>query len=946
MTEAQKQLSRGWWPSSRSKLRQGLLAGMALFAGTIMAQELIYQEDFETDGEAASPKRYTTIGRDVYEVARIRGELGNQDQIGPIYFAHNNEVSYTGVPAPTGGRRMVMAWDLAITEADTSPAMLRLFDSAVKWLLNNKTGAKIVVTPAGANLGVLGERLVAAGHTLVDDDTTVPDEQITTLGDMLFHASGGSRGARAAFPMIVINSADADDVLTSSIGTPALFQPGKGSVSAASHPGAGGLTGDFDVAKAAFTWQLMGDTLPSNATILASFTQSVPPSVASLADVEAMVAGTKQSASTSGTIAALDFNDNSEGNWPGGDPVPGGATGVWGVRVTGKLNVTTAGTYTIASGADDGVRVRIDTNRNGLDVADTIISDPGPHGHTIIYGNVTFPATGAYDIEVLAYNSGGNGDMELSVSLTAGAGKTGLDADTSAWELLGTPGAASPVKAQGAFQVTAYTPAGGDVQRTLPLVMLLNGPNDTPPGSVFGGGPFVGQSGQRFFGGAGMNKWTVPETTDRSVTLRPVSVAGKTKVKLTIAVAGTFLDFERSGGTRGSADYLEVVVDTDGAGPKDFERLIFFTAPTGADKFVDDFTTRPKSPTRLGLTFKDVTYDIPAGATDLIVEVRALSTWWNEIFAFDNIRITAGDLPPAGTPGQPTELGQKVKGFQDDFTGAARDPNWVPRGPGGDLYKQGDGLLRVTVKASDPNHLLYEAAGYNNTVQEVLARIRVTAFGTGDPSRAGLGVGVQTTPASELSRGINLHFRDNNQDGVTGKQFKLLDDARAWGPAGLKEDWAINSWYWMRLRQDPNANGGTDDVFGKVWKADGKTDEPSDWQLKWNYIPARTARTGFAGITGSSIEGLGSFEVDYILIKADGLPEITPKWDPTGPAATTAKFTGLRAVSATQIELEWVGAGVLESADSPAGPWTAVAGASSPRRITTSGAAKFYRLKQ
>src|SRR5262245_61689248 len=178
----------------RHWLRITLVAVIIAAMKLAVRAQLIYQEDFETDGEAANPQRYTTVGRDVYEVDRIRNELGNQDQIGPIYFAHNNEVSYTGVPAPTPARRMAMAWDLAITEADTTPATLNLFDSAIKWLLNNKTGAKIVVAPAGTTLGVLGERLTAAGHTLVDDDTSVPDEQLTTLGDMLFHAGGGSRG--------------------------------------------------------------------------------------------------------------------------------------------------------------------------------------------------------------------------------------------------------------------------------------------------------------------------------------------------------------------------------------------------------------------------------------------------------------------------------------------------------------------------------------------------------------------------------------------------------------------------------------------------------------------------------------------------------------------------------------------------------------------------------
>jgi hypothetical protein len=628
-----------------------ILFSIAAFSlASVSAAELIYQEDFETDGEAANPQRYTTVGRDVYEIPRIRSELSNQDQLGPIYFAHNNEVSFVGVPAPTPARRIAMAWDLAITtEAD--PAMLELFDSAIKWLLNNKTGARIVVSPAALSLGVLGDRLTAAGHTLVDDDTTVPDEQITSLGDMLIHGVGaGSRGARAAFPMLVIASADHDDVLTSSIGTPTAFEPGKGHIEAPGHPAAGGKTGDFDVVTGSFNWQLLGDILPGGSTTLASFDQPVPPTIASLGDVDAIIAGTKQATSSPGTASALDFNDATEGNWPGGEAIPGGAAGVWGLRATGQLNVSAAGTYTIATGADDGVRVRIDANKNGFDAGDTVIADPGPHGHQITYGNVVFPSAGTYDIQVVAYNSGGSGSLEVSVATTAGGGQTGLDTAPENWELLGTDGAISPVKAQGAFQITAYTPAGNTEIIKRPLMVLLNGPNDTPPGAVFGGGPFTGQSGSRFFAGAGMNKWTVPAEGDRFLTLRPINVAGKQNVKLTIALAGTFLDFERSALTRGSADYLEVAIDPDNAGPRAFERLMFFTPPTGNDKFVDDATTRPSNPTRLGLQFKDVTYDIPPGATDLVVEVRTISTFWNEIFGFDNIRITAGDNGGGGEP--------------------------------------------------------------------------------------------------------------------------------------------------------------------------------------------------------------------------------------------------------------------------------------------------------
>ena len=41
----------------------------------------------------------------------------------------------------------------------------------------------------------------------------------------------------------------------------------------------------------------------------------------------------------------------------------------------------------------------------------------------------------------------------------------------------------------------------------------------------------------------------------------------------------------------------------------------------------------------------------------------------------------------------------------------------------------------------------------------------------------------------------------------------------------------------------------------------------------------------------------------------------------------------------------WEGAGTLESADEVTGPWSAVAGATSPRTVTPSGNRKFYRLK-
>jgi hypothetical protein len=287
----------------------------------------------------------------------------------------------------------------------------------------------------------------------------------------------------------------------------------------------------------------------------------------------------------------------------------------------------------------------------------------------------------------------------------------------------------------------------------------------------------------------------------------------------------------------------------------------------------------------------------------------------------------------------PADFGQTVNGFQDDFNAAVRDPNWIATGPGGDLYEQAGGVLKVTATTGDPNHLLYTAPGYNDSVQEVLARIRVKSFGIGDNPRGGIGVGV----SPDNGQGIELHFR-NSDFSQAGTRFRLLDDFRAWGPA-IQTNWATNAWFWLRLRQSGSGTAAGDNLKAKVWLGDGSVSEPSDWQASWR----RADRTGFAGITGSSGGGNEEFEVDYILIKADGLPSVKPaaaSFSLVGPPPSVLKFSGLTRTTGNRVLLEWIGTASLEQADNVTGPWTAVTGASSPLTITVSGTAKFYRLRQ
>jgi hypothetical protein len=609
------------------------IAGALLISSPLLSAQLLYQEGFNTDGEAASPQRYTTEGRDALEPA----EHGLPDQLGPIYWAHNFEVSYVGVPAPTAGRRMLLAWDNTIDASIVTEDTWKLLEASIKWMVNNKAGATIVVTPDPSALGALGDRLTTAGYNLIADDPGVSEANLPTTGDLLIHAPGNSnssRGATAKMPVVVMVAADHDDMLTSSIGATATFQPASGTIVTPTHPAAGGLTGSFQVTTGPATWELIGDILPGNAIRIADFVQSIPPTVSSLADVDAMAAGTKQSTITTETVATLDFSDNSTGDWQTDNAIPGGVSGIYGMRIKGKLNVTVGGTYSFALGTDDGGRLQIDLNRNGTyEANETIITDVGPHGHQVMYGNAALTSSATYDFQVIGYNSGGGGDLEVSVANTPGGGQTDLTTLPEAWSNLGDPFAISTVTLQGDATVDVYVAAGDPVEQTIPFIVLLNGPNDNPPGSVFGGGPFTGFEGSGFFGMAGGNKFPFPDgRTDRTLTLAPINVTGKTDLYLSVALAATFLDFE-------TGDYLDIVVYPNGK-PGTEVRLARYSAPTASAKYFVD--VQNGNTNQLGLEFKNATYKIPAGATSLVVEFRALSTWWNEILAFDDVRITQG----------------------------------------------------------------------------------------------------------------------------------------------------------------------------------------------------------------------------------------------------------------------------------------------------------------
>jgi hypothetical protein len=169
----------------------------------------------------------------------------------------------------------------------------------------------------------------------------------------------------------------------------------------------------------------------------------------------------------------------------------------------------------------------------------------------------------------------------------------------------------------------------------------------------------------------------------------------------------------------------------------------------------------------------------------------------------------------------------------------------------------------------------------------------------------------------------------------------------------LTNKWLPNTWYWLRLRQDPKMDG-TNSVFGKVWLADWATPEPASWQMVWpdaslpttGTSPIIKYHTGFAGLTAASAGGIAQSEVSYVLIKAAGLPNITVSVAATAPAMQEPFFLSPAITYANpDVTVNWFGPGSLVAAPLVTGPWTNVVSTTNsyvmPVKLSPS---EFFRL--
>lgn len=235
------------------------------------------------------------------------------------------------------------------------------------------------------------------------------------------------------------------------------------------------------------------------------------------------------------------------------------------------------------------------------------------------------------------------------------------------------------------------------------------------------------------------------------------------------------------------------------------------------------------------------------------------------------------------------EYGTTVNGFQDDFDGTTLNPGWLRVDPGnndgGNVYTlSGDGRLLMGIPQGDGNRLLYNGATYSTSSQEVLALMRSN---TAPPANNLWRFGVAGLTNTSNGNGINLELLGNEND-APNLHARLLNDNTAWSPTFQSNAWTVGGWYWVRIQATQNGA-----INAKVWSA-GTTPEPTAFTFTWS----GQNRSGLAGLA-NAVNGLGGdFQVDYVLIKASGLPSINIGNVPE-PATGACAMAAIGAVAMT-----------------------------------------------
>ena len=143
--------------------------------------------------------------------------------------------------------------------------------------------------------------------------------------------------------------------------------------------------------------------------------------ITNLASADALINGFDRIRQTTSYYTRLSMTDSgSEGDF-GGD---NGVVGVlneddFAVQGTGFIRIATGGNYVFRLNADDGQRLRIDTDNNGT-LDDIIVDDVLSGAHNVDSASITL-SPGLYRTEWTWYERNGGAEGEFSASLNGGA---------------------------------------------------------------------------------------------------------------------------------------------------------------------------------------------------------------------------------------------------------------------------------------------------------------------------------------------------------------------------------------------------------------------------------------------------------------------------------------------------------------------------------------------
>jgi hypothetical protein len=234
--------------------------------------QLILRETFETDGDGT---RYNFVGKG-FEV-----HAG-----GPAVWGRDSDATRIGLATEAPKKRAAILWS-ADTSDYTNDAFM-LFDSVINWATNNKAGARVGFFPGPVGQGAVDirDRLVAAGHTVIDIPD-VPSLPAASELDLLIHSNENPAPdppvAFAAYdvPVVAFNAGNHDDTAIIRIG-PVLTYTDPVSINVvpenASHPALGGKTGTINWTNSGFALQGLG-TEHSGGKVLARVADPTNPSV-------------------------------------------------------------------------------------------------------------------------------------------------------------------------------------------------------------------------------------------------------------------------------------------------------------------------------------------------------------------------------------------------------------------------------------------------------------------------------------------------------------------------------------------------------------------------------------------------------------------------------------------------------------------------------------------